>query len=233
MPPQNPNQPVAEPQPTTNPNPQTPAPDNLPREEIIEEIIPKSDPKRFDFMLKDRPKPKRSLGLPSGIAGKILVIGVAIVVIILAASLIFGGKKSNTTQVLDLMAQQQEMIRVSKLEDRQFTDANVLNLSATTQETLQSQQAQLKLYLSKIKAKYKLKQLAARTNQSTDAQLQTAYQNNNLEKAYVLYLKNALATYQSSIQELYKTTPSKTLKLSLNEAYSSVAVLLKSPQFSS
>ncbi|HZP55280.1 MAG TPA: hypothetical protein VFB03_00720 [Candidatus Saccharimonadales bacterium] len=186
---------------------------------------------QFDFMLKEPPKPKQGLSLPSGIAGKILVLGVALVVAVLLFVLFFGNKNTGSKQVIDLMAQSQEILRINQLENLQFQNSDTKNLSATTSVTLESQQADLAAYLKKVKVKVSSKELVLRFNKNTDTQLQTAAQNNNLDTAYLLYLKNALTSYQSSMKTVYDSTKSKTLRAALQSAFTSDATILKSSEF--
>lgn len=188
---------------------------------------------KFDFMLNEQPKPKKSFGLPSGMGkpAKFAILGVGVLIIIFAMASIFGGGDSVSKQVVDLIAQDQEIIRVTKLQQRQLKDVNVLNLAATTEAIMTSQQADYSAYLRKIKVKYGTKDLALRRSKTIDAQLQTAEADNNLDNAYVLYLSAAMATYRKSMTATYKASNSVTLKNYLKSAFSSTDVFLKSPQF--
>ncbi|HLG90546.1 MAG TPA: hypothetical protein VI336_00035 [Candidatus Saccharimonadales bacterium] len=194
-----------------------------------------SEPANFDFMLKQKPQQKKSFGLPSGLGkpAKLLIAAAVALVIAIAAALIFGGGDSNSKQVFDLMAQNQEIVRVSRLQDQKFTDEDTKGLSATTQAVMSSQKFQLGDYLSKVNVQYSEQQLAAKMNKNTDADLQTAAQNNNLDSAYVSYLKASLTTYMNSLNEAFTATSSQSLKSTLQSAYESVQTLLKSPQLKS
>jgi hypothetical protein len=194
-----------------------------------------SNPSNFDFMLKEQPKPPRSFGLPSnwGKPTKLLALAGGILVVIILFAAVFGGGNSDSKQVLDLMARSQEIIRVSKLEDQKLKDSNVINLEATTETIMTSQQSELSAYLKRVKVKYKAKDLALYLNKATDVELESAAQNNNLDNAYVLYLKKSLAAYQNSLNTTYKITKSRSLKSALQSAYTSVGTFLKAPQFSS
>ena len=177
----------------------------------------------------------------SGPAGKIsrfgkpakILVGLALVfVVVIVAALIFSsGGSGSSQQVLDLMAQNQEIARVSAAQDQKFTDGNTKGLSATTQAALASQQIEFGNYLSKTKVKYDQKQLAAKTNPATDTQLETAAQNNSLDDAYAQYLRNSLSAYSVSLSKTYKSADSASLKTALQAAYDSVRTLLDSPQF--
>lgn len=189
----------------------------------------------FDFMLKQEPKPKKSFGLPSGLGApaKLLIGAVVVLIIAIAAAMIFSGGESSSRQVLDLMAQNQEITRVSQLQDQKFSDENTKGLSATTQATMISQKFQLSDYLSKAEVKYDEQEFAVRMNPETDSAMQTAAQNNNLDEAYTAYLKTSLTAYSNSLNETLGATNSQTLKSTLQSAHSSVQTLLNSPQFKS
>jgi hypothetical protein len=185
----------------------------------------------FDFMLNEEKKGRR-FGLPSGTPKPMLILVIVVVflfVVLIFGSIFKGGGTSNSTQIVDLMAQNQEIIRVSALSPDNFKDPNDLALSATAISTLTSQQTQFSSYLTKVKAKYKASQLASYVNTSTAAQLQTAVINNNFDKTYMAYLQGALQKYQNSILSTSKTS-SKNFDQILSSAFNSNKTLLASPQ---
>ncbi len=185
----------------------------------------------FGFMLKQEPKQKPSRLSSLGKPAKLLLgVGVAFVIVIIVAVVLSGGS-GGSKQVVGLMAQSQEILRVTKAQEQQFKDVNTMALAATTEATLTSQQNDFSTYLMGAGIKYGPKELALSTNTSTDAELQTAAQNNNLDRAYATYLKNALTVYQNSMNTVFKDTGSASLKTSLESAYASVATLLQSPEF--
>src|SRR5574337_1080942 len=180
---------------------------------------PESSPQDFNFMMGQKPQPAgqgpagklANLGLPAKIIAALIVIFIIVIVV----AMVFSSGGGPTKQVVDLMAQSQEISRVSQLEDQNFQDPNTKGLSATTQAAMASQQAQFSAFLASNRVKYGPKDLALRTNKNTDAQLQAAAQNNNLDSAYAQYLKDALITYQNSLSSAYKDSKSKSLKVSL------------------
>lgn len=185
----------------------------------------------FEFMMKDEQK-GRKFGLPSGAPKPLLIlvglIAVTFVALILG-SVLKGGGASNSTQIVDLMAQNQEIIRVSTVNQQNFKDPNNLALSTTTVVTLTSQETQFSAYLAKVKAKYTPAQLGSLTNKNTDAALQSAVLNNGFDGAYLAYLKSAVQKYQDSIDATSKTS-TKNFNQILQSAFSSNKTLLASPQ---
>ena len=170
-----------------------------------------------------------NLGKPA----KLLAAAFVGLVIAIVVAMIFGGGDSGSKQVLDLMAQNQEIVRVSQAQDSKFSDGNTKGLSATSQIILASQKAELSGYLAKAKVKYTESQLKAKMNQQTDEELQAAAQNNNLDATYTSYLKTSLTTYLNSLNSVYQSTDSQLLKDALKPASESIQTLLNSPQFKS
>lgn len=196
---------------------------------------PSSNSSDFDFMLKQQPaQPNQS---PAGKfsrlnrPAKLLVAALIGLIIAIVAAVILGGGSNNSQQVLGLMAQGEEIIRVSQAQDQKLRDENTKGLSATTQVALKSQKASFGDYLSKAGVKYGPKELAAKQDKNTDTQLETAAQNNRLDNAYVEYLQTSLSAYLDSLRSASQTAKSKTLKEALQSADNSVDTLLKSPQF--
>jgi len=187
------------------------------------------DPK-FDFMLKDGPQPKRDLGL-SAVNKPIKIAAAAIIgiVIIIVVSSVLSGRKGNGSQsIIDAIARGHEIVRITQLiQPEQFQDPGTAALAATINSTLSSQQSQLTSYLALSHTKVSNLQLAADTDKSEDAQLQTAAQNGQLDSVYKDYLNQNLAKYQSDLQAAYKSVGPKGKQI-LQEAFDSNKVLLAS-----
>lgn len=190
-------------------------------------------PEDFNFLLKQDQQTQAPSGKFSklGKPVKILLAAILILIIVIFAGLIFGGSNTNSEQIIDLAAQNQEIVRVSQDQESKFTDQETIDLSATTQVVLNSQKTQLLGYLSKVNVKYNDKQLTIKKNSETDKQLQTAAQDNNLDNAYISYLKTALINYLNSINEAFNSAGSPDEKSILQSANKDIQTLLKSPQF--
>jgi hypothetical protein len=194
---------------------------------------PQSPNPNFDFMLKDQPQPKRSL-MPN--LSKPLKIGLAvaggIILLIIISSLLSGRKSSASQPIIGALARGQEILRVTALIQQpplQLRDPQTQALSATVSSSLSSDRQQLISYLAKNHTKVSAVQLAADINKSTDASLQSASQNNNLDSAYVTYLKSNLGTYQTDVQTAYKSAGPNGKAL-LQKSFDSVNTILSSPQ---
>jgi hypothetical protein len=142
--------------------------------------------------------------LPKPLKIGLAILG-AIILIIIVSSLLSGRNKGDTQQFVGVMARAQETIRVTTLvKQLQLQDPQTQALAATVTSSLSSDQQQIKSYLAKNHIKVKSSQLAVDTDKSIDTSLQSASQNNNLDTAYVNYIKNALTKYQSDLQLAYK-----------------------------
>ena len=195
---------------------------------------PQSPNPQYDFILKDPQAPKRGFNLPlfpnlPGPAKIILASVLGLFVVVILYSVIFGGKATNAQQMTDAMGRAQEINRVSKLVAQQSNDPDTQGLAATTQIAMASEQFQLNSYLKSHKIKTSPKQLTKYLNKNTDAQLQSAAQNNNIPAVYASYLKKNLGLYQAILLSANKGA-SKTVSAILRDAFNSTKTLLASPQ---
>ena len=186
----------------------------------------------FDFMLKDKQAPKKRLTLPSLNLPKPAKIALAVVaaifVLIIIFSLLSGRGSGSTQDILNVLARDQETLRVTALvQQLSLQDPQTQALAATVSGSLTSDKAQLTSYLAKNHATVSAAQLAADKDPSTDSSLQSASQNNGLDAAYVAYLKNSLAKYETDLQTAYKSAGPNG-KILLSNAFDSAKNLLNS-----
>lgn len=197
-----------------------------------------NQPSQYDFILKDKPKPKRKLipsftNLPKP-ARIIIEVVLALFVIIILLALFSGNHASGSNKLVSVVAQAQEIVRVDTIAAQQANNSSgaIQNLIATSSTVLSSQQAELTQYLKNNNVKISNNSLNADFNKNTDTSLQTATQNNNLDSVYLSYLKSQLNNYQTSLQTAYKSA-GKNGKAILSKDYDSIQTLLNAPQFSS
>lgn len=201
---------------------------------------PTSPSPEYDFIYSNQqPKRRFGFGLPGGnnltkltllIVGAGAVIGILIIIL----SSVLGPKDVNTKQVTDIMARAQEISRVSTLVGQQTgLDSDAKNLAATTTASMDSEEMQLKAYLSNAHKKVGSKDLLLHMDKTVDTQIQAAIQTNSLSTAYSVYLKKQLTDYQSALKTAYDGTTSTKLRPLLQDAYDSTQVILSSPQVAS
>jgi hypothetical protein len=189
---------------------------------------PQSPDPKFDFMLKNNPQSGRSMGLPAmSKPVKITLAAVTgIVLLIIISSVLSGRNGSGSQSVIAAIARGQEIVRVTQLvQTEQLQDPGTVALATTIASTLSSQQAQLSAYLAQNHTKLSAAQLAADTNKSVDAQMQSASQNGQLDETYKNYLNQSLGRYQSDLDAAYKVVGPRGKQI-LKDAYDSNKVLL-------
>jgi hypothetical protein len=190
----------------------------------------------YNFIFNDqKPKGRFSLRLPgsnSPLKLALLVVagGAVLGILIIVLSSVLGPKGINTKQVTDVVATAQEISRVSDLVIRQSRDLNTVNLAVTTSTTLTSEQTELISVLAKNHKRVPLKNFSIYLNKKTDAEIQTANQNNHLSEYYYSYLKKNLPDYQAAIKTAYDGSNSANLKNILNGYSISNATILKTQQ---
>lgn len=197
---------------------------------------PRNPNPNFDFMLKDAPAAKRGSAMPT--LPKPLVIGIGvflvIIVLIVISSLMSGRKNGSLQPYINVLAREQEILRVTDLAQQQLQlqDPQTQALAATVNSSLSSDQSQLSALLAQNKIKPTPLQLAADTDKTVDAALQSATQNNTLDDAYISYLRGALSKYEAELQTAYKSAgPSG--KAILKQAFESTGTLLSAPPLKS
>lgn len=192
---------------------------------------PTSPDPQFDFMLKNNQQSKRGFSLPRlpKPAKIALAVIVGLILLIIISSLLSGRKSGSTQPIINSVARGQEILRVTTLAQQQLhlQDPATQALAATVFGALSSDQQQLKSYLANNKTKISTALLSADLDKTTDAQLQSASQNNNLDTTYVSYLKDSLAKYETALQTAYKSAGPKG-KTIIKSSFDSTKTLLNS-----
>lgn len=193
---------------------------------------------QYDFILKDKPKPKKSLvpnltNLPRSVRLATAII-LGFIVIFVLFVLVLGNRATGSDKFIKIVAQAQEIVRVDVAAAQQAkkSDPVTQNLISTSSAILASQQTELTQYLKNRKVKISKAGLNANLNKNTDAQLKSAAQNNNFDSAYLSYLKKELTSYQLALQAAHKSA-GKSGKAILSKDFDSIQILLKSPQLAS
>ncbi len=198
---------------------------------------PQSPDPNFDFMLKENQAPKKRLPLlplnlpkPARIA---LAAIAGLFVLIIVVSLLSSRSNSGFKDFSGVLARCQETLRVTAAAQQlNLQDPQTQALAATVTSALTSDKTQMTKYLSQNHHPISTTQLAADLNKSTDAAFQSAAQNNGLDTAYVSYLKDNLARYETDLQTAYKTAGPNGKAL-LSNAFNSTKALLDSPPLKS
>jgi len=152
---------------------------------------------------------------------------VLIIIVILFSSLFLNKGTSNVQLLVDLRAQQLEIIRVSALGLKSATDPDTLAFAETTSLSVNSQQSKLSTYMTSKGVKVTPLQLNAKLDKDTDAALISAQSSNRFNEELIKILKQNLTAYLTSLKEGYKNASNETSKQILSDSYNSTELLLK------
>lgn len=181
---------------------------------------------QFDFIMQDPQQPKRSL-VPGDKRQIMILLALGIGVIALLAvvgSLIFGGKKSASVDIISAISQEQELARVSDLASIKATDPNTRAMAATISAVFNSDSTTLKNYLKKNGTKLTTKQLLSPDKKTNDAALTTAALDNHFDDVYLSLVATKLKPYQTSLTTAFNVSKNSG-KVLLKTAYTNTEVL--------
>lgn len=158
------------------------------------------------------------------------VVGGAVVLLIIGVvfvNILGSSDKSNAQGLLDLAAQQQEIIRVAGLGLAQAAiSPDSRNFALTAQLSLQSSQKGIMSMLKLTDPKKTAASLGAKFNAQTDAQLTSALQNSTYDGVFIQIMNNDLKVYSVSLQTAYKKSKTATEKKIIQDSFNGVTLLL-------
>lgn len=175
---------------------------------------------QYAFILNDNPPSKRVAlkGLVSGSRSSLYVFIGCLVILFVAILLLRSG--GQTTSLEQALGRGQEVVRVSSLVEQAATDDTTKSLAATTVQSLNGN----RVILSGGKG-ISLKVLNQFHDRTSDGQIQSAAQNNNLASLYASYLKANLGSYKSSLMAAEQSATPKQ-KIGIKKSMESAQVIL-------
>lgn len=199
---------------------------------------PPMDPQRrpvernpYDFIVDPgQPALKKKFALPKGSSKSQRIFmglggGVILITLIVLVSTILGsGDKAKKQQLVSVVSQQKELIRVAEIGVKKAKGVEAKNLAVTTQLTLTSEQTALLSSLKSMGVKTDSKTLGGK-NTKTDATLTAAEQANNFDAVFIETIQTDLTTYAKSVQTAYKSNSSKKTKAALEAQFKNAAIL--------
>lgn len=187
---------------------------------------PKPD---YSFITNPAAPPKKTLlsgnSLPQRLLIAVAGFGVLLVIIIIFISVVFGGNTSNTTRLVNLAAQQAELIRVAELGAKDASSAETKNFASTVDLSLTSAQNDLTALISRQGHKLKPTELTAAKNSQTDTALTTASQTNRFDATFNQTMKTSLQSYLEAVKSAYDASASKSEKAALQTLYTNTKLL--------
>lgn len=159
----------------------------------------------------------------------LLIVGGVLILMGAGAFLIntFYGDKTNLNDVLGIVQEEQEILRISeKLTEN--TAAATKNATASTKGAVTSQQQEWLVYLAQHgRKKIPAKELSLKQNTSTDKRLSQAQATSTFDITYRQVMRAQLEGYAASLKSLHAKSSSKKEKALLAEDYNEVQLLLE------
>lgn len=192
----------------------------------------------YDFILNP-PKPTNQhplggLPLPK-IGGRsillqiaVLVGGAVIVMVVIGVVVsALTGNKLNTTDLINLAAEQIEITNIAQTGGGMATQASNQQLAINTQLTVETDNRALLDFLAEQGIKVTSKELAADQNLATTEQLQSAQSNSTVDIVFAQIMQSQLQAYSSNIKKDYAEASNSTLKKLLDTDYTQAKLLLE------
>ncbi len=185
----------------------------------------------YGFILNAPHPPKNKFIKPNSLRSRLLlVVGGGLVLIFLIvgiSSFIHRTSKANTTALISLVAQQQEIIRIANLGVTGSSDFLIQSRAETAALSVGTQQTGLTKYLKARKVILTPLLLNSKLDPKTDADFKTATANNRFNDVFSQKLKDILTLYAQNIKKNYTNANGPVIKAQLNESYKSTVLLLK------
>lgn len=144
---------------------------------------------------------------------------------ILASVLSSAGTRDNKS-LTDIVAQQQELIRVAELGSDKSSDYKTRSLAYTTKLSVTTQQQKLIAYLGENSVVVSKEQLASKLQANVEKELETAANNNRFDETFAKLLDTELRNYATAMKEVYDSVGSEKTREILAESFTSSVTLL-------
>ena len=192
----------------------------------------------YDFILNP-PKPANQhplgrlpipqVGGKSLVAQIVVLVGGAVVLMIIIAVVIsmLTGNKLNTTDLINLAAEQSELVAIATSGGGMVSQADNQQLAINTQLTIETDNQALLNFLASEGIKPSTKQLAADNNSEITIELQNAQQSSTQDVVFAQIMQSQLQTYTSNIKKDYNEASNTKLRQLLNTDYVQSQLLLK------
>lgn len=183
----------------------------------------------YDFILNPAKPAKRSLfGGDPFIAKVLFLVGGAVVLMIVIAVVVnvFFGSKTNTSGLLGLTQNAQEIIRLSD-EAKHADSQDVKNAAINTKLTITSQQYTWLTFLAAHNAKPNPQQLSLKKDPAVDTKLTNAVQSSTFDKTYTQVMRTQLTAYATTLKNTYQAESNAQRRKTLSNQYDAVQLLLR------
>lgn len=184
----------------------------------------------YDFIFNpQQPNSPQRMGGGSFKSRLLIIAGGGILLIIIASiigAVLSSAGKADVNALKDIVARQEELVRVASLGADQAQSTQIRSLAYTTMYSVTTQKQKLTQYLATQGITLNEVELASRKKSSVDQELESAGANNRFDDAFSKILNESLADYNNSMQSAYQSVTGEKSKEVLAESYKSSATLL-------
>ena len=190
-------------------------------------------PSPYDFIMNDKRKttPIFNLGgrnLKQRILQAAVVAGLLLVVFVLIFSFVLKGGGSDTNNLLQVAAAQQDLIDLTSLGKQNLQDQQLINQNQSVKIIVTSQYKDLAAFLSSHGVSKVAQKIVPLQNTQYKTTLSNAKDNGQYDTAFRSVLTDKIGVYQSKLKIAYAAAKSNTLKTMLANEYSQIGTLASS-----
>lgn len=193
---------------------------------------PQNNPNNFDFILNPaQPAKKPPLGGNNALK-LLVVVGGVVVLLVLVLFVVFSllKPKTPTTDVVNIIQRQEEVIRLASLGESEAKTEDMKGLSYSIDLSVSTNQDQAQAYLKAMGGEISEEQLGLKRNATTDKLLEDAKVTSTYDTALRGVYETELTKYLNELQTAYKATGSAKLKTILSNSFDAGKMLLEQAQ---
>jgi flagellar basal body-associated protein FliL len=183
---------------------------------------------QYDFILAPESQKRKFSG--GSTKSRLIFVGVIVIVLVLVgsilASILSSAGNQDVKSIKKLVAQQEELVRITELGSDRAQDYKIRSLAYTTKLSILTQQQKLLSYLEERGSDPSKEELAAELQPKLEAELEQAASNNRFDETFSAALDTALRAYAKETEVASKNVGSEKTKAVLKESYASSLTLL-------
>jgi hypothetical protein len=185
---------------------------------------------QYAFLNKEDHSTKRKwLPSPRDKKGKLVLflgsIGFVALIFIIIAIIMSSMASKDRDEWVSLAKQQQEIIRISELAEKNSNSEQTKILAANISITMKSSQKEIHSLVKKSGAKISTKILSTGEDKQVTKDLEAAQQNGNFDALFQSIIKEKLVDYQVSLRNIKKQVKASSSTEILNSAYDNAELL--------
>lgn len=186
----------------------------------------------YGFIMNPEKPPKRPL-FGGSMKSRILVVVAGVVLLMIlgmvASALLSAGNKAVVNSLKDVIAKQQELIRVSDMGTKNASTSKAISFARTVNLTIKTDQAVIIDYLGRNKGSITDFEKNSAKNSNTDTILEASKANNRYDEVLTEELTKLLTSYRASLNTAYDTAKGENTKATLSKSYETAGTLLGEP----